>query len=67
MKTLKIEANQVGKRHALVADGATFSVYAECSNYESGCTRKSWRYVQRNLDLAAAQALFARRLAGKKH
>ena len=67
MKTLKIEANQVGKRHALVANGDTYAVYAECSNYELGAMRKSWRYVQKGLDLAAAHALFARRVAGKKH
>ena len=63
-KTLKIEANKAGNRHALVADGATFTVYAECANYVRGQTLKTWRYVQKGLDLASAQALFAARVAG---
>jgi hypothetical protein len=70
MKALKIEANEAGKRYAIVPGaGGTFTVYAECSNYSSrapGSIAKVWRYCDKGLTLAAAEALFARKIAGKQ-
>ena len=68
MKALKIEANQSGKRYALVPLRGNFSVWAECRNYDGGVhggIRTSWRYCERDMSREAAEALFARKVAGK--
>lgn len=73
MKATKIEANQVGKRYALVPEAGAFSaprpdafsVWAECTNYSSGRYVKQWRYCERGLTREEADALFARKVAGK--
>lgn len=69
MKALKIEPNKAGRRYALVpkADG-TFMVFAECHNYAAhvrGGIATSWRVHAQGLPRDAADALFARRVAGK--
>lgn len=70
MKALKIEANKAGKRYALVpVPGGTFTVYAECKNYAShvrGGIATEWRYCEKGLTREAADALFARKIAGKQ-
>lgn len=70
MKALKIEANKAGKRYAIVpVPGGTFTVYAECSNYDRnapGGIAKTWRYCDKGLTLEAAETLFARKIAGKQ-
>jgi hypothetical protein len=69
MKALKIAANKAGKRYALVPQNGTFGVYAECSNYAAhvlGGVAKTWRYCEKGMPREAAEALFARKLAGKK-
>lgn len=69
MKALKIETNKAGKRFALVADGATFAVYAECFNYAGHCKggfAVTWRYCEKGLTREAAEALLARKAAGKQ-
>jgi hypothetical protein len=68
MKALKIEANRVGRRYALVPLGDSFGVYAECRNYDGsvpGGIRASWRYCAKGLNREEAEALFARKVAGK--
>lgn len=68
-KTLKIEANQKGKKIALVRKGETFAVYALCANYAAhvrGGVAHTWRVAASNLSLDAAEALFAKRVAGRK-
>jgi hypothetical protein len=76
MKALEIKSNKAGKRYAIVLDAklnigpyvGTYGVWAESSNYcghvASG-TRKSWRYCKIGLSLEEAQALFAKKIAGK--
>jgi hypothetical protein len=64
-RALKLEANQAGKRHAIVARGATFSVIVECENYVHGRNVKAWRLMQAGMSLDAASALFSRKIAGK--
>ena len=68
MKAIKINANQAGKRFALVACGETFGVYAECLNYAAHCKggfSVTWRYCEKGLTREAAESLFARKIAGK--
>lgn len=68
MKAIKIEANKAGTRYAMVRDGEKFAVYKECSNYAAhvrGGIAKSWRYVEKALELAAAEAMMARKVSGK--
>lgn len=68
MKALKIEANQAGKRYALVPLRGAFSVWSECRNYDGGVhggIRTSWRYCQRDMTREEAEALLARKVAGK--
>lgn len=68
MKAIKVQANQAGKRYAIVPLAGAFSVWAECSNYDrhvpSG-VRKTWRYCDRGMTREAAEALFERKVAGK--
>jgi hypothetical protein len=69
MKAIKIETNKAGKRFALVANGSTFGVYSECHNYASHCKggfSVTWRYVNKGMERAAAEALIARKAAGKE-
>jgi hypothetical protein len=69
MKAIKIEANKAGKRYALVARDGTFSVWAECRNYAGhlpGGIAVTWRYCEKGLTREAADALFSRKVAGKK-
>lgn len=68
MKALKIEANQSGKRYALVPLRGAFSVWAECKNYAAhvpGGIATSWRYCEKDMTREAAEALFSRKVAGK--
>ena len=67
-KALEVRKNAVGRRYALVQDGDTYSVWAECSNYSShvrGGISKTWRYVDRGMTRKDAEKLFDRRLRGK--
>lgn len=69
MKALKIETNKAGKRFALVANGETFGVYAECFNYAGHCKggfAVTWRYCEKGLTREAAETLLARKAAGKR-
>lgn len=69
MKAIKIGTNKAGCRFAIVQSGDTFAVYRECQNYAAhvrGGIAKTWRYVERGLALAAAEALFARKVEGKQ-
>lgn len=69
MKALKIEANKAGKRYALVSAGDTFGVYAECFNYAGHCKggfAVTWRVCEKRLPREAAEALMARKVAGKQ-
>lgn len=70
MKAAKIEQNKAGRRYAIVrAANGTFGVYAECRNYAAhvvGGIATTWRYCEKGLTEAAAQALFARKIAGKQ-
>ena len=68
MKAIKIEANKAGTRYAMVRDGEKFAVYKECSNYAAhvrGGIANTWRYVEKSLERDAADALMARKVAGK--
>lgn len=68
MKAIKIEANQSGKRYALVANDETFGVYAECKNYYRHAPNgiaTSWRYCAKGMTREEADKLFARKVAGK--
>jgi len=68
MKAIKIEANKAGKRYAIVARGDAFGVWAECRNYAAhvrGGIATSWRYCEKDMPREAAEALFARKVAGK--
>ena len=69
MKAIKIVTNQAGKRFALVAADTAFGVYAECFNYAGHCKggyAVSWRYCEKGLTREAADALLARKAAGKQ-
>lgn len=69
MKALKIETNKAGKRFALVPADTTFGVYAECFNYAGHCKggfSVTWRYCEKGLTREAAEALLARKAAGKQ-
>lgn len=66
MKALKIERNQTGKRYALVPLRGAFSVWAECRNYSHGSIVASWRYCEKGMSLEAAEALFSKKVAGRK-
>ena len=70
MKALRMESNKSGKRYAIVAvPGGTFTVYAECKNHAAHCRggiATSWRYCDKGLTRDAADALFARKIAGKQ-
>lgn len=69
MRALKIEANTVGKRYALVDKGGSFAVYAECRNYSPhvlGGVATTWRFCEKGLSREAAEALLSRKLAGRR-
>jgi hypothetical protein len=64
MKSLKTITNKNGIQYALVINGDTYAVYKLCSNYSrhvKGGIAKVWRYVQKDMTLDAATALFNRR------
>lgn len=68
MKTLKIETNKAGCRFALVAKDGAFAVYREAQNYAAHCRggiAKTWRYVELGMTRDDAEALFARKIAGR--
>ena len=68
MKALNIQANKSGKRYALVQNGDTYGVYAECSNYSRhvrGGIEKTWRYCEKGLNKDTAIALMTKKLSGK--
>lgn len=76
MRAHKIGTNQSGKRYGIILDSkmnrgpfvGTYGVWAESSNYDGripGGIRKSWRYCKLGLTLEEAEALFARKIAGK--
>jgi hypothetical protein len=73
----KVAVNQAGRRFALVLDSrmtgkhcaGTYGVWAESLNYAGhvrGGIARSWGYCQMGLPLAEAEALFARKIAGKQ-
>ena len=76
VKALKVGSNKAGKRYAIVLDAkmnigpivGTYGVWAESSNYcahvASGIS-KTWRYCKIRLSLEEAEALFAKKIAGK--
>lgn len=65
MKAIEVKTNSKGVKYALcTANYNVFAVYKECSNYSRtapGGIAKSWRYVQKDLTLEQAMALFAAR------
>jgi hypothetical protein len=66
MATIAIKENKRGIKYALSQDGETFSVWKLCENYAPHCKggmSKTWRYVNRGMDRAAAETLFKRRAA----
>lgn len=68
MKAAKIGTNQAGKRFAIVPQSGFFAVYTECQNYAAhirGGIAKTWRFCEKGLTIEAAEALFARKVAGK--
>ncbi len=76
-KAYKIGANKAGKRFAIVLDAhmnrgpfvGTYGVWAESLNYAAhlrGGIARSWRYCKLGLSLEDAEALFARKIAGKQ-
>lgn len=69
MKAIKIETNKAGCRFALVASGESFGVYRECFNYAGHCKgglAVTWRYCEKGLPRESAEALLARKVAGKE-
>ena len=61
------QANKAGTQFALLSDGSTFEVWKLCENYSRECNgglKKTWRYVQKGMDEAAARELFTRRVQG---
>ena len=69
MKATKIATNKAGKRFAIVPQSGFFAVYAECFNYAGHCKggfAVTWRYCEKGLTLEAAEALLARKAAGKQ-
>ena len=69
MKAVKIGTNKAECRFAIVATEGAFAVYRECCNYAAhvrGGIAKSWRYVEKGMTIEAAEALFARKIAGKQ-
>lgn len=68
MKTLKIAKNQAGVRFGLTERIDGFAVYKECANYAGhvrGGIAYTWRYVEKCMTLEAAEALFAKKIAGE--
>jgi hypothetical protein len=61
MRALETRTNSKGKTYALAANGNSYGVWAKCINYKLGRDLTSWRYVQINMTLDEAKALFARR------
>lgn len=68
MKALKIGANQVGTRYAIVPMKGTYWVWVECKNYSGqvrGGIQTTWRYCEKDLTLEAAEQVFTKKLNGK--
>jgi hypothetical protein len=71
MKAIQIKVNKNGVKYGLFSDlnflsvdDCIYAVYVVCENYNrhaKGGIAKTWRYVERNLSLEAAQKLFDRR------
>ena len=69
MKALKVGANKAGCRFAIISNGATFAVYRECLNYAGhvrGGIAATWRYCEKDMTQDAAEAMFARKIAGSQ-
>jgi hypothetical protein len=69
-QTIKRGDNTVGTRYALVHNQTTdtYEVWVRKANYNGrvrGGIEYSWRYVQLDMDQPTAEALYAKRLAGK--
>ena len=73
----KIAANQAGRRFALALDSrmtgkpctGTYGVWSESLNYAGhvpGGIARKWCYCQMGMSLKDAEALFARKIAGKQ-
>jgi len=73
----KIAANHAGRRFALILDSritgkpcaGTYGVWSESLNYAShvpGGIVRRWGFCQMGMSLQDAEALFARKLAGKQ-
>jgi hypothetical protein len=76
-KVHKIATNQAGRRFALALDSrmtgkpctGTYGVWSESLNYAGharGGIARSWGYCQMGMSLEDAEALFARKIAGKQ-
>jgi hypothetical protein len=69
MKATKIAANKADCRFAIVPQDGKFGVWRECANYSShvrGGIALTWRYVQKGMDLEAAEELFASKIKGSQ-
>jgi hypothetical protein len=69
MKALKIQKNLSGKKIALVQKGEGFAVYVLCANYAGHCRggiAYSWRVAASGLSMESAEALFVKRVSGRK-
>ena len=73
----KIAANQAGRRFALILDSrmtgkpcaGTYGVWSESLNYAGhlcGGIARNWGYCQMGMSLKDAEALFARKIAGRQ-
>lgn len=67
---IKRAENTDGKRYAIVRNDTknTYEVWARSGNYNGkvrGGIAYAWRYVQLDMDLPAAEALYAKKLNGK--
>ncbi len=63
-KLIQEKTNKRGIQYALGTDGDTYSVLKLCHSYASyrrGGMAQRWRYVQKDMTLDAAMALFNRR------
>lgn len=72
MSFIKIIANKAGRRFALARDRNApdkYGVWTECLNYAGHCKgglARSWRYCELGLSLEDAEALLAKKAAGKR-
>lgn len=67
-KVVSKGTNKAGTVFALVSyTNGTYGVWKLCTNNDSNCAggvRKTWRYVQKGMNLDDATKLFTRRLRG---